>query len=78
MAIENVVLSIIGDKFCNVSYLYIKWIINLATSCHVTLKKELFTSYKVENIGRVKMMMIAMLTLWDLVIFVFRQKLDTP
>ena len=50
-----VILFIGDDEFCHVIYLYVKWVINLTASYHVTPRKEFFTSYKVGNLGRAKM-----------------------
>ena len=40
---------------CNVSHPYVEWVIDSIASCHVTPRKEFFTSYKVGDFGRVKM-----------------------
>ena len=49
------VLSIGDDECCNDSHPYVEWVIDSASSCHVTPRKELFTSYKAGDFGRVKM-----------------------
>ena len=43
------------DECCIVSHPYVEWVIDSASSCHVTPRKEFFTSYKVGDFGRVKM-----------------------
>ena len=43
------------DECCNVSHPYVEWVIDSASSYHVTSRKELFTSYKVGDFERVKM-----------------------
>ena len=53
--IEEVVLSIGEDECCNVSYPYVEWVIDLASSYHVAPRNELFTSYKVGDFRRLKM-----------------------
>ena len=53
--LEDEVLAIGQDDCCTISDPYVEWVIDLATSCHVTPRKELFTSYKAGNFGRVKM-----------------------
>ena len=46
----------IGEDDCyKVSHPYVEWVIDLASSYHVTSKNELFTSYKAGDIGRVRM-----------------------
>ena len=55
IVLEDEVLAIGQDDCCTVSYPYVEWVIDSATSCHVTPRKELFTSYKAGNFGRVKM-----------------------
>ena len=55
IVLEDVVISIGQDDCCTVSDPYVKWVIDSATSCHVTPRKELFTSYKVRNFRRVRM-----------------------
>jgi hypothetical protein len=50
-----VVLSIGEDECCHVADPYDEWVIDTATSYHVTLRREFFTSYKAEYLGRVKM-----------------------
>ena len=55
IVLEDEVLAIGQDDCCTVSDHYVEWVIDLAASCHVTLRKELFTSYKAGNFGRVKM-----------------------
>ena len=37
------------------SHPYVEWVFDSASSCHVTPRNELFTSYKAGNFGRVKM-----------------------
>ena len=49
------VICIGEDECCNVSHPYVEWVIDLASSCHVTPRKEFFTSYKAGDFGRVKM-----------------------
>ena len=53
--LEDEVLAIGQDDCCTVSDAYVEWVIDSAASCHVTPRKELFTSYKAGNFGRVKM-----------------------
>ena len=72
------VICVGKDECCNVSHPYVEWVIDLASSCHVTPRNELFTSYKAGDFGRVKMAITVMLTLWELEIFVLRLTLDTP
>ena len=55
IVLEDEVLAIKQDDCCTVSDPYVEWVIDSAASCHVTLRKELFTSYKARNFGRVKM-----------------------
>ena len=55
IVLEDEVLAIGQDDCCTVSDHYVEWVIDLAASCHVTPRKELFISYKVGNFGRVKM-----------------------
>ena len=55
IALEDEVLAIRQDDCCIVSDAYVEWVIDSAASCHVTPRKELFTSYKAGNFGRVKM-----------------------
>ena len=50
-----VVLSIEKDECCHVVDSYDEWVIDSAACYHVTQRRELFTSYKVRNLGRVKM-----------------------
>ena len=78
IVLEDEVLAIGQDDCCTVSDPYVEWVIDSAASCHVTPRKELFTSYKAGNFGRVKMAMIVMPTLWELVIYVLGLTLDTP
>uniref|UniRef100_A0A2N9HLM6 Integrase catalytic domain-containing protein n=1 Tax=Fagus sylvatica TaxID=28930 RepID=A0A2N9HLM6_FAGSY len=53
---ENVVVLSIGeDECCHVANPYDEWVIDSAASYHVTPRREFFTSYKAENLGRVKM-----------------------
>ena len=54
IVLEDEVLAIGQDDCCTVSDLYVEWMIDLAASCHVTPRKELFTLYKAGNFGRVK------------------------
>ena len=53
--IEEVVLFIGEDVYYKVSHPYVEWVIDLASSYHVTLRNELFTSYKAGDFGRVRM-----------------------
>ena len=53
--LEDKVLVIGQDGYCTVLDPYVEWVIDSAASCHVTLRNELFTSYKAGNFGRVKM-----------------------
>ena len=53
--LEDKVLAIGQDDCCIVSNPYVEWVIDSAASCHVTPRKDLFTSYKMGNFGRVKM-----------------------
>ena len=53
--LEDEVLTIGQDDCCTISDLYVEWVIDSAAFCHVTPRKELFTSYKAGNFGRVKM-----------------------
>ena len=53
--LEDEVLAIGQDDCCTVSNPYVESVIDSAASCHVTPRKELFTSYKARNFGRVKM-----------------------
>ena len=53
--IEDVVICVGKDECCNVSHPYVEWVIDSASSYHVTPRKELFTSYKAGDFGRVKM-----------------------
>ena len=53
--LEDEVPTIGQDNCCTVSNPCVEWVIDSATSCHVTPRKELFTSYKAGNFGRVKM-----------------------
>ena len=46
IVLEDEVLAIGQDDCCTVSNPYVEWVIDLAASCHVTPRKELFTSYK--------------------------------
>ena len=55
IVLEDEVLAIGQDDYCTVSYSYVEWVIDSAASCHVTPRKELFTSYKAGKFGRVKM-----------------------
>ena len=55
IVLEDEVLVIGQDDCCSVSDPYVEWVIDSAASCHFNLRKELFTSYKTENFGRVKM-----------------------
>ena len=55
IVLEDEVLAIGQDDCCTVSDPNVEWVIDLAASCHVTLRKELFTSYKAGNFERVKM-----------------------
>ena len=48
-------LSIGDDECYNVSHPYVEWVIDSASSCHVTPRNEVFTSYKAGDFGRVKM-----------------------
>ena len=48
------VICVGEDECCNVSYPYVEWVIDSTSSCHVTPRKELFTSYKARDFGRVK------------------------
>uniref|UniRef100_A0A2N9HS85 Integrase catalytic domain-containing protein n=1 Tax=Fagus sylvatica TaxID=28930 RepID=A0A2N9HS85_FAGSY len=43
------------DEYCHVADPYDEWVIDSAASYHVTPRREFFTSYKVGNVGRVKM-----------------------
>ena len=42
--IEDVVIYVGEDECCIVSHPYVEWVIDSASSCHVTPRKELFTS----------------------------------
>ena len=53
--LKDKVLAIGQDDCCIVSNPYVEWVIDSAASCHVTPRKDLFTSYKMGNFGRVKM-----------------------
>ena len=53
--LEDEVPVIGQEDCCTVSDPYVEWVIDSATSFHVTPRKELFTSYKAGNFGRVKM-----------------------
>ena len=55
IVLEDEVLAIGQDDCCTVSEPYVEWVIDSTASCHVTPRKELFTSYKAGNFGRVKM-----------------------
>ena len=55
IVLEEEVLAIGQDDCCIVLDPYVEWVIDSAASCHVTPRKELFTSYKAGNFGRVKM-----------------------
>ena len=55
IVLEDEVLAIGQDDCCTVLDPYVEWVIDSAASCHVTPRKELFTSYKVGNFERVKM-----------------------
>ena len=55
IVLEDEVLAIGQDDCCTVQDLYVEWVIDSAASYHVTPRKELFTSYKARNFGRVKM-----------------------
>ena len=55
LRIEDVVLAIGDDECCNVSHPYVECVIDSASSYHVTPRKDLFTSYKTGDFGRVKM-----------------------
>ena len=44
IVLEDEVLAIGQDDCCIVSDPYVEWVIDSATSCHVTPRKELFTS----------------------------------
>ena len=46
----------IGEDDCyKVSHPYVEWVIDSASSYHVTPRNELFASYKAGDIGRVRM-----------------------
>ena len=49
------VICIGEDECCNVSHPYVEWVFDSTAFYHVTPRKELFTSYKAGNFGRVKM-----------------------
>ena len=49
------VLFIGEDVYYKVSHPYVEWVIDLASSYHVTPRNELFTSYKAGDFGRVRM-----------------------
>ena len=53
--LEDEVLAIGQDDCRTVLDPYVEWVIDSAASYHVTPRKELFTSYKARNFGRVKM-----------------------
>ena len=52
---DVVVLSIGKDECCHVVDSYDEWVIYSAASYYVTPRREFFTLYKAENLGRVKM-----------------------
>ena len=55
---EDVVVTVLfaEEEQCrHVADLFVEWVIDSTASYHVTPKRELFTSYKVGNFGRVKM-----------------------
>ena len=53
--LEDEAIAIGQDDCCTISDPYVEWVIDSVASCHVTPRKELFTSYKAGNFGRVKM-----------------------
>ena len=53
--LKDKVLTIRQDDCRTVSDPYVEWVIDSAASCNITPRKELFTSYKARNFGRVKM-----------------------
>ena len=53
--IEDVVICVGEVECCHVSHTYVEWVIDSASSYHVTPRKELFTLYKVGDFGRVRM-----------------------
>ena len=53
--LEDEAIAIGQDDCCTISDPYVEWVIDSVASCHVTPRKELFTSYKGGNFGRVKM-----------------------
>ena len=48
------VICVGEDECCNVSHPYVEWVIDSASSCHVTPRNELFNSYKAGDFGKVK------------------------
>ena len=52
---EDMVICLGDDECYNVLDPYVEWVIDSKSSCHVTPRKELFTSYKAGDFGRVKM-----------------------
>ena len=44
IVLEDEILAIRQDDYCTVSDPYVEWVIDSAASCHVTPRKELFTS----------------------------------
>lgn len=42
------------EEKCNVVYPYVVWVIDLEASYHATNNKEVFTSYKVGDFGKLK------------------------
>ena len=55
IVLEEEVLAIRQDDCCIVLDPYVEWVIDSTASCHVTPRKELFTSFKAGIFGRVKM-----------------------
>ena len=55
IGLEDEILAIEQDNCCTVLDPYVEWVIDSTAFYHVTPRKELFTSYKVGNFGRVKM-----------------------
>ena len=53
LTIEDVAICVGEAECCNVSHPYVEWVIDLASSCHVTPRKEFFTSYKAGDFRRV-------------------------
>ena len=52
---KEIVMFSYNEDVCTIIEPYGEWIIDSATSYHTTSFKEIFTTYKVSDFGRVKM-----------------------